>query len=137
MALRPISVVVCDDYFTEATETPHWFSGLYDGKIRIPVASLEEHPEDLRDQLDVVDQLLDLPTLLQSFKDLPHVEARLAYFQSYWMTRGLVEERGWRRLHALLRDLERDPRARFEQRFAFHFGETPQTDLERRYDEML
>ena len=70
-------------------------------------------------------------------RSLGREAASLAYLQSYWMTRGLVDRHGFQAFEALIADLEADPRREFDESFRARFGEWPEVYLERWYDDFL
>ena len=81
--------------------------------------------------LDESEAALDHETLSRSFRGLPPEKVKLAYHQSYWMTRDLIEEYGWHRIDALLGELRASPNAGFETAFRAQYREAPDAYLGR------
>ncbi len=91
----------------------------------------------LRRRLRASGDFPTIETLSRPFRYLGSEMALLAYLQSYWMTRGLVDRHGFEAFEALVADLEADPRREFDESFRVHFGDWPEVYLERWYDEFL
>lgn len=91
-------------------------------------------PGRLRARLADASRLFSLDELSHGFSRMRAAEASLAYEQSYWMTRNLVNESGWDGMHDLLARLAGDPSLRFDEAFEIAFGETEAGYLDRWYD---
>jgi hypothetical protein len=91
----------------------------------------------LRQHLRASEDLFSIEMLSRSFGSLGREAAPLAYLQSYWMTRDLVDRHGFEAVEALIADLEADPRREFDESFRATFGEWPEVYLERWYDDFL
>lgn len=91
----------------------------------------------LRRRLRASRDLLTIEMLSRSFLSLGSEAASLAYLQSYWMTRGLVDRHGFEAIEGLIADLEADPQREFDDSFRAHFGDWPDVYLERWYEDFL
>ena len=75
--------------------------------------------------------------LSRSFLSLPSESVSLAYLQSYWMARDLVDQHGFEAFEALVADLEADPQRKFDESFRVQFGDWPDVYLDRWYEDFL
>jgi hypothetical protein len=96
------------------------------------------YPADaLRQRLRASGDFLTIEMLSRSFGSLGSEAAPLAYLQSYWMTRGLVDRHGFEAVEALIADLDADPLREFDDSFRARFGDWPEVYLERWYEDFL
>jgi hypothetical protein len=93
--------------------------------------------DTLRRRLRASRDFLTIETLSRPFRSLGSETASLAYLQSYWMTRRLIDRHGFDTLEALIADLEADPLRGFDESFRARFGDWPEVYLERWYDDFL
>ncbi len=82
-------------------------------------------------------ELPDISMLSRSFAALPVETATLVYQQSFWMTRALVDEHGFRGITDLVLALGADPGLGFDEAFRARFGLWPEDHLDRWYDAFL
>jgi len=115
------------------SQLPRWL----DEGLASYLADFPYEQNDFLELLEPLDELFDLSTLSGSFRGLPAQDVSLAYLQSYWMTHDLVEEDGWKRMRALLNELNGDRSRGFDAAFANTYGESPGEYLERWYEGFL
>ncbi|MDJ0851370.1 MAG: hypothetical protein QNK04_23595 [Myxococcota bacterium] len=112
---------------------PAW---LHEGLANLVIEQRYD-PDALRRRLHDRITLPDIGLLSRSFARLPAETATLLYQQSYWLTRALVDQHGFRGITDLIQALEVDLELGFEEAFRDRFGVWPEDHLDAWYDGFL